>query len=397
MRQTILLLLCWLIALPLLAQHTIQGRVADEKTDEPIEFVSVYVNTTTIGATTNAKGEFTLQVPSGRYELIVSYLGYEPIIYQVNTEELPKSILFKLRPKEHKLAEVVVEGKRDPEWYQNLEVFKQNFLGRSEFGRQCKLLNPEVLTITFNPQTALLEVKSDRPLQIENPALGYKIEYLLTEFKLYMRDGYVVFLGYPKYTLMKGGQSKQRRWSRNREKAYRGSAMHFVRALRQQQLEEQGFNLRRLYRVPNPNRPTDEEIAEVRASLKASGGSINLDAADSDILSRARLPKLIQQLDKNPVPYSDYLMFDGDEVKMQFEHFMQVVFTGEKEELAYVRQLKPFNPPAPSYQTSVISLKSDYVLLDRNGSIYEPLGVLFEGYWGFEKLGDMLPLDYTLQ
>ncbi|MBC5992753.1 carboxypeptidase-like regulatory domain-containing protein [Pontibacter cellulosilyticus] len=396
MKQAILLLLSWLIALPLLAQHKIQGRVFDEKTDEPIEFVSVYVNTTTIGATTNAKGEFVLQVPAGRYELIVSYLGYEPIIYQVNTDQLPKSILFKLTPKEHKLTEVVVEGKRDPEWYQNLEVFKQNFLGKSTFGRQCKLLNPEVLAITFDPKTALLEVKSDRPLLIENPALGYKIEYLLTEFKLYMRDGYVVYLGYPKYTLMKGGQAKQRRWSRNRETAYRGSVMHFVRALRQQQLEEQGFNLRRLYRVPNPNRPTDEEIAAIRASAKAAGGSITLDAAATDILARARLPKLIEQLDKNPVPYADYLSFDGDEVKMQFDNYMQVVYTGEKEEMAYVQQLKPFNPPKPSYQTSVISLRSDYVLLDKNGSIYEPLGVLFEGYWGFEKLGDMLPLDYTL-
>lgn len=397
MKQLILLLICCLFTLPLLAQHKIQGRVADELTSEPLEFVSVYINTTTIGTATNAKGEFTLQVPDGRYELIVSFLGYEPIIYQVNTEALPKAILFKLRPKAHKLTEVVVEGNRDPEWYQNLETFKQNFLGRSEFGRQCKLLNPKVLTITYDPQTALLEVKSDKPLQIENPALGYKIEYLLTDFKFYIRDGYVIYLGYPKYTLMEGGKGKQRRWSRNRARAYQGSAMHFVRALRQRQLEEQGFNLRRLYRQPNPNRPTDEEIAAVRETAKAAGGSINLDATSTDILARARLPKVIEQLDRNPVPYADYLTFNGDEVRMQFEHFMQVVYTGEKEEMAYVQLLKPFNPPKPTFQTSVLSLKADHVLLDKNGSIYEPLDVLFEGYWSFEKLGDMLPLDYTLQ
>ncbi|WP_299822392.1 carboxypeptidase-like regulatory domain-containing protein [uncultured Pontibacter sp.] len=397
MKQLILLLLCCLITLPLLAQHKVQGRVVDEHTNEPIEFVSVYVNTTTIGATTNAKGEFALQVPHGRYEIIVSYLGYEPIIYAFNTEELPKAILFKLRQSEHKLAEVVVEGKRDPEWYQHLETFKQNFLGKSEFGRQCKLLNPEVLTITFDPQTALLEVKSEKPLLIENPALGYKIEYLLTEFKFYMRDGYVMYLGYPKYTLMKGGQSKQRRWERNRTRAYQGSAMHFVRALRQKQLEEQGFNLRRLYRLPNPDRPTDEEIAAAKAGIREAGGAIKPDDARADILARARLPKLIEQLDKNPVPYAAYLYAAGDEVKLQFEHFMQVVYTGEKEEIDYVQQLKPFNPPKPSYQTSVLSLQTEYVLLDKNGSIHEPLGVLFEGYWGFEKLGDMVPLDYMLQ
>jgi hypothetical protein len=34
------------------------------------------------------------------------------------------------------------------------------------------------------------------------------------------------------------------------------------------------------------------------------------------------------------------------------------------------------------------------VLLEEMGNIIEPLDVLFEGYWGWEKLGDMLPLDY---
>ncbi|MHC2991136.1 hypothetical protein OB13_05885, partial [Pontibacter sp. HJ8] len=201
MKALLLLLLLGFVVFPLQAQYKLKGRVVDEKTNEPIEFVSVYVNTTTIGATTNAKGEFALQVPGGRHELIVSYLGYNPIIYQVNTEQIPGNILFKLSQKEQILTEVVVEGKRDPEWYQNLETFKESFLGRSEFGRQCKLLNPEVLTITFDPQTALLKVSSDKPLLIENPALGYHIEYLLTDYKFHMREGYMMHLGYPRYTL----------------------------------------------------------------------------------------------------------------------------------------------------------------------------------------------------
>ncbi|MHC2990132.1 hypothetical protein OB13_00425, partial [Pontibacter sp. HJ8] len=175
-----------------------------------------------------------------------------------------------------------------------------------------------------------------------------------------------------------------------------GSAMHFVRALRQTQLEEQGFNLRRLYRFPNPNRPSDEEIAALRIQAREAGGIQYLDKASAETLDRARLPKLIEQLDIKPVPYSDYLTFSGDEVKMTFGQFMQVVYTGEMEEEAFVKQQQFFKPRKPSYQTSVLSLKADHVLLDKNGSIYQPLDVLFEGYWGFEKLGDMLPLDYTL-
>ncbi|RDV15555.1 carboxypeptidase-like regulatory domain-containing protein [Pontibacter diazotrophicus] len=394
--SVLVLLLLLFCSLPVLGQHVVQGRVVDERTDEPLEFVSVYVNTTTIGTSTNEAGAFTLTLPDGHYELIVSYLGYEPIIYPVNTAALPKSILFKVRAKENALQEVVVKGTRDSQWYDNLEVFKQRFLGQSEFGKQCKLLNPEILTITFNAETALLEVKADEPLQIQNDALGYKIEYLLTGFRFYGREGYVVFLGYPKYVLLQGGKRKQRRWERNRQRAYHGSVMHFVRAVQQKRLEEEGFNLRRLYRTPNPDRPTEEEIAAARAALKARSGAVQVGGTDSisDILARARLPKTIESLDINPVPYSDYLQQHATGAKLAFDGYFQVVYTGEKEEAGYVWQQSMFKKREPSYQTSVLYLQSDEVLLESNGNIVEPLNVFFEGYWGWEKVGDMLPLDY---
>ncbi|GAB3530987.1 carboxypeptidase-like regulatory domain-containing protein [Pontibacter brevis] len=382
--------------MPVIGQHVVQGRVVDELTDKPLEFVSVYVNTTTIGTATDAEGAFSLKLPDGHYELIVSYLGYEPIIYPVNTAALPNSILFKVRPKENALQEVVVKGERDSQWYDNLAVFKGKFLGQSEFGRQCELLNPEVLTITFDHETGLLEVKTDELLQIKNNALGYTMEYLLTNFRYYAREGYTVFLGYPRYKLMQGGRGKQRRWARNRLRAYHGSVMHFVRAVQQKRLEEEGFNLRRLYRKPNPNRPTDEEIAAARAALKASGGAMEAEGNDSisDILARASLPKIIESLDINPVPYSSYLQQHAAGAKLAFEEYLQVVYTGEKEEAGYVWQQSMFQKREPSYQTSVLYLQSDEVFLEPNGNIVEPLNVFFEGYWGWEKLGDMLPLDY---
>ena len=392
-----LLVLLLLLSLSALGQqHVVQGRVVDELTNKPLEFVSVYVNTTTIGTSTDEAGAFTLRLPDGHYELVVSYLGYEPIIYQVHTAALPKSILFKVRPKENALKEVVVQGTRDSQWYDNLEVFKQRFLGQSEFGRQSKLLNPEVLTITFDHETGLLEVKTDEPLQIRNDALGYKMEYLLTDFRFYGREGYVIFLGYPRYELMQGGKGKQRRWERNRLRAYQGSVMHFVRAVQQERLEEEGFNLRRLYRNPNPNRPTDEEIAAARAVLRARGGAVQVGGKDtiSEILSRASLPKVSESLDINPVPYSEYLQEHSAGAKLAFEGYLQVVYTGEKEEQQYVWQQSMFRKREPTYQTSVIYLQSDEVLLEKNGNIVEPLNVFFEGYWGWEKLGDMLPLDY---
>ncbi|QCR23718.1 hypothetical protein C1N53_16110 [Pontibacter sp. SGAir0037] len=409
MKKILLLLLLLTVHVAAWAQYELKGRVVDENTNEPLGFVSIYLNTTTRGTATNEKGAFALAVPAGKYEVVVSFLGYEPIIYPIDTENLPGSVLFKLRLKENKLGMVEVKGKRDEMWYRNLEVFKESFLGTSALAGTCKLLNPEVLSIQFDAATSVLTVSAEVPLIIENAGLGYKIEYLLTNFEYRAKESYISFVGYPKYELAEGGKGKQRRWVKNREASFNGSLMHFFRALQNKRLEEEGFNLRRLYRTPNPERPSEEEITAARAylreqslqgnyiTIKSKGNSPLLTRADSvgDIISRAGLPKVVEQLDINPVPYSEYLSFDGGYARLAFKGYFQVVYTGEKEEAAYIRYRRG-GSITPSYQTSVISLTTDAVYLEKNGSTANPLDVFLEGYWGWEKMAEMLPLDYGL-
>lgn len=60
--------------------QTIRGFVSDKVTNAPIPGVSLYIPTTqtTIGTTTDSKGEFVLQkVPVGRHNLQVSFVGYK--------------------------------------------------------------------------------------------------------------------------------------------------------------------------------------------------------------------------------------------------------------------------------------------------------------------------------
>ena len=379
------------------AQYQLKGRVVDENTNEPLAFVSVFINTTTSGTQTNTKGEFTLTVTAGKNDLVVSFVGYQPIIYQVDTGKPLPVHLFKLAPSNQLLNEVVVTAKRDSAWYQNLAVFKEAFLGKSRVASQCKLLNPEVLRISFDPETSVLEVTAHDMLQIENPLLGYRLKYLLTHFKYEMKESYVSYSGYPNYEPMKGNRLKEQRWAKNRQQAYNGSVMHFVRTLRKQQLEKEGFNLRKLIRYPNPDRPSEAEIEAVRAELRQYGHGFVLKQDDprSIILSKAKLPKFLEQLDTARVAYTTYLYCTPDnEIKISFKDFFQVVYTGEKEELAYAQTAVLFKPRKPTFQTSVLYLNNDSVTLEELGNINQPLDCTFEGYWAWEKVGDMLPLDY---
>jgi hypothetical protein len=393
-----LLLSAFFLCISIHAQQSLKGRVIDEQTSEPLPFVSVFVNNTTLGTVTNDKGEFTLNISTGKFEIVVSYVGYEPIIFQVDSTQLRNTFLFKMAPKEFVLNEIEVRSQRDSLWYVNLEVFKENFIGRSTVARACKLLNPEVLIITFDPQSGLLEVKARDVLQIENPTLGYKIKYVLVEFKYYTQENYVVYVGYPNYEPMTGNPGKQRRWANRRLEAYKGSPMHFVRALLEQKLEEEGFNLRRLHRQPNPNRPSEEEIEKARAELRQRGTPTVLKESDpiSITLSKASLPKTVEWLDSTRVSYQSFLQKHSKEVSLSFEGYFQVVYTGEKEEMGYVQSTSRFQTRRPTFQTSVISLREKIVFLEEMGNISDPLGILFEGYWGWEKIGDMLPLDYQV-
>lgn len=71
----------------LLAQHaTIEGLVTDEE-QQPLEFVSVALEGTTTGTTTNQQGYFRLRIPADTdYTLIFSYLGYETRKVQIHLQ-----------------------------------------------------------------------------------------------------------------------------------------------------------------------------------------------------------------------------------------------------------------------------------------------------------------------
>lgn len=55
---------------------TLTGTVQDRTNKEPIPFASVIVSGTTIGATTDFDGHFFLQLSPGKYDIVISYIGY---------------------------------------------------------------------------------------------------------------------------------------------------------------------------------------------------------------------------------------------------------------------------------------------------------------------------------
>jgi hypothetical protein len=88
---------------------TLKGRVLDGKTGETLTGAVVYNNKLEKGATTNSKGEFELNMPTGNHQLQFSFVGFE------NSNQKIKLIEdgfadFELYEESHNIGEVTVLG-----------------------------------------------------------------------------------------------------------------------------------------------------------------------------------------------------------------------------------------------------------------------------------------------
>lgn len=65
--------------------NTITGKVFDSKTNKPLSDANVEIIGTSIGTATDKQGEFSIKnIPSGKYTLKVTFIGYKPVQKNVN-------------------------------------------------------------------------------------------------------------------------------------------------------------------------------------------------------------------------------------------------------------------------------------------------------------------------
>jgi hypothetical protein len=100
--------------------QTIKGKILDNETQEPIPFATVVIKNTNpiIGTTTEDNGNFRLEnVPIGRYDIEVSYLGYESTIISEVVVTSAKEVVLKITLTEsaYALDEVIIRPKTNKE------------------------------------------------------------------------------------------------------------------------------------------------------------------------------------------------------------------------------------------------------------------------------------------
>ena len=369
-----------------------QGTVVDGETGEPIPYSNIFLTNTTLGVSADAEGNFSLEIPRGNYEVVTRMLGYEMVVFTLRTDELRPFYQIRLKPDTRQLREIKIVGKRDALWYRNLKIFKDHFLGTSANAQKCKILNPEVLILDSETEKGVLNARAVDALQISNPNLGYEIEYVLTHFKLDSTDNEVYFQGYPSYKNLKKYESRlPMRIVKNREKAYRGSIHHFLKSLYHGNSDKEGYLIREIKRVPNPDRPSDATIDSARVRMNETQDLAEKEMLYWTIISKERFSKTIAQPDSTYTDTSKFIKIREDgQVLLQFSYLLEVTYTKENEEWAYYKNWSTTSRP----QKSLLRLNVPSTIINHQGTPYNPFDIFLQGYMGWEKMGDIMPIDY---
>ena len=281
MKHWIILTLALMVLIPatLFGQSTITGIVVDSLTMEPLPTATVYVNSTTLGTTTNNDGLFELKDVPFPCTVVFSFVGYHPQALDLTRN--PGKLTIRLKPN-IELPEVVVSGKENMISKEDLEYFRRMFLGDDQWGRNATIMNENVLMVdnqikytvftrpagrtSFRRQyyTNDVVIVSDtyidtikvkkryfkawayEPLIIDLPMLGYEVHVDLVKFEIEsdnaqtQRDllGYFYYKPYEKLKKRRAKSIQE-----NRLKAYYGSTQHFLRSFAKNQLTENGYVL----------------------------------------------------------------------------------------------------------------------------------------------------------
>jgi hypothetical protein len=374
------------------AQKTVPGRVLIAGTTNPVSSANVYLSSTSIGTVSDDKGNFTFQrFPEGRYDLIVSCIGYETYQLSIRSDELPPQLTIFLKPQVSELQEVVLEPYDKDGWQQWGDVFIDNFIGTSEFAQDCRLINKNVLKLRLGKKTNILKVSATGQLLIENNALGYILKYDLTRFEFNLTTREFLYQGYPFFAeMVTTKKGLQKRWIENRETAYYGSLMHFMRSISQNTIKEDKFEVRQWIEVLPEEK---KRIKEIYPQLSKKVTGIHPD-------SLAYYQSVMKQMDSSRILINVLLSkkdithaIDNTTTGLQFSE-ISVVYLPKINPLAYTKYL-PKNRMYEPVESSVSQAPGTMVSVLGNGSFFEGINLITAGYWSWwEKMCNKLPYDY---
>lgn len=351
------------------AQTSLSGIVTDKETGEPIFGAHIFIENSTVGAISDPDGKYLIKNIRGtNLTIVVSHASYSPQSYLLKHKN---RLNFQLKAKTQQLSDFELEDRIDRQWKRFYKQFEAAFFGKTHNADYVTVKNPWVMDLAKSSKDELSGYSVDL-LQIDNHALGYHVEFLVEDF-LAVADK-VSYGGKPLFTAMEAkNPQEQALWDQNRATAYYGSKRHFLYALTNQRLAEEGFEV-------------------YTASFDQKFGNFQTE------------DKVIEEdIYQNGV--------------LNFKDFLKVVYTKEQPEKGFIKDNSSYkrvnisganrsrnqgiyklgNRSDFKFQVSYLFIRSSRgASVNLQGFLSNPKVLLEYGYWSWERVAELLPYEYHL-
>lgn len=380
-----------LLILAFICKHTqaqdngnLSGKIFDKSNNQPLDGVSIFLDNTTIGTTSDSSGKILInQIPFGNYTLVISKMGYKIITKKIEIKKNLNELTVQLIPEIIKLDEVIV--KPDPYRKNYIALFYNAFIGDMSLSEQCKILNTSALVFHPNTDENTLTVRTNGILLVENKILGYKLHVKLDSLKINFNLRKTTYKASVFLEEMYGEASQKKRWEKNRKRAYLGSIRHFYRSLYNNNLSDNGFKILAVDLIRDQSRLPDSIIDSKIKSLMTHDGN----RADLMYWKRQRLrPVMKYRITDSLISSKNLIRFTGDSGIGEF-HFDKYVYVVSNNKLIETRYGK-------TSVGTILILNEPYALIDNQGTLLNSNSIFYEGD-SIEKLVDKLPINYSVE
>lgn len=330
---------------------SIRVKVLDAENNQPLPYVNVYLNRTTIGGYTNDQGEIEVKrIPFGTHELVFSSIGHKPLQRKLIVRaEQPVYMTVKLLVRV--LETVEVSAKRDDKWNRQLSQFEKLFFG--EHYKDCKIANPWILD--FKTVKGNFIAAAPEPLKIENDYLGYNMSFEIKTCAF--NNTSFVITGNVRFEEKAPDSTTLEQWSNRRESIYRGSPQHFLRSVLRDDLLKEGFDV----------------FSDVTTSADLIRSAYFLGNIGKNIIATSFHGRVDEV---SPGIYS-----------LRFPSRLEVHYLRKKAPRSVYRNV--------GHAVSWMEVKDAKLMVSREGVVQNPENLILLGNMSNLRVADWLPLDYN--
>ncbi|MFT3902128.1 MAG: carboxypeptidase-like regulatory domain-containing protein [Niabella sp.] len=401
MKRLLSLILVLLANQVIYSQIQIKGRVLDSITNTPLTGVSIYVNGSGIGTTSDNAGNFNLTINQSSQLLVFSSVGFKSVTITVTPNGNYTNLVIRMVSKETELDTVIVKSKKyktvhSKSWK---EKFLAYFIGTGDRAKYCKIKNFSDIVLMVSKDGQTLKAQSDKPIEIINKWLGYKLYFNIEECYTKLNTGIVVNYGFTRFEDISNSDKK---YEQRRHDLYLGSITHFIKSLYNNNLQEQGFYIRRATIDTNYERLRVLYLINDKknnSSLDAKSETLRIANSSPDSSKYyyqlyVRQKNLITTYQNSILNADDILITDLEVVKeMHFKNYIAIAYDPPLNKL----NNNDIYEDSKTKQLSLLSLVNDNsVFIFPNGQLTPPNVLFIQGEWKESNcIKNLMPFDYN--